>query len=62
MNPNSYSQGEIKMYTLKDLNSNQTWNFDNQSQASEFISTMSFGFEWQLLDTNNQVIATHIYE
>lgn len=50
------------MYTLKDLNSNQTWNFDNQLQASEFISTMSFSFEWQLLDTNNQVIATHIYE
>lgn len=37
-------------------------NFDNQSQASEFISTMSFGFEWQLLDNNNQVIATHFYE
>lgn len=50
------------MYTLKDLNSKQTWNFDNQSQVSEFISTMSFGFEWQLLDNNNQVIATHFYE
>lgn len=50
------------MYTLKDLNPNQAWNFENTTQASEFISTMSFGFEWQLLDTNNQVIATHIYE
>lgn len=50
------------MYTLKDLNSNQAWNFENTTQASDFISTMSFVFEWQLLDTNNQVIATHIYE
>ena len=50
------------MLTLKDLNTTQTWNFETKAQASEFIHNMSFGFEWQLLDTNNQVIATHFYE
>lgn len=50
------------MYTLKDLITNKTWKFETKTDVSNFISTMSFGFEWQLLDTNNQVIATHIYE
>lgn len=56
-------KGEIKMLTLKDLNTNQTWNFETKAQASEFIHNMSFGFEWQLVDTSkNEVIASHIYE
>ena len=51
------------MLTLKDLNTNQTWNFETKAQASEFIHNMSFGFEWQLVDTSkNEVIACHIYE
>lgn len=51
------------MLTLKDLNTNQTWNFETMMQASEFIHNMSFGFEWQLVDTSkNEVIASHIYE
>lgn len=51
------------MLTLKDLNTNQTWNFETKAQASEFIYNMSFGFEWQLVDTSkNEVIASHIYE
>lgn len=50
------------MYTLKDLSTNKTWEFKTKTDVSNFISTMSFGFEWQLLDNNNQVIATHIYE
>ena len=56
-------KGEIKMLTLKDLNTTQTWNFENKTDASNFISTMSFGFEWQLIDNNtNEVIACHYYE
>ena len=50
------------MYTLIDLSTNKTWEFETKTDASIFISTMSFGFELQLLDNNNQVIATHIYE
>lgn len=51
------------MLTLKDLNTNQTWNFETKAQTSEFIHNMSFGFEWQLVDTSkNEVIASHIYE
>lgn len=56
-------KGEIKMLTLKDLNTTQTWTFENKTDASNFISTMSFGFEWKLIDNNtNEVIACHIYE
>lgn len=51
------------MLTLKDLNTNQTWNFETKAQASEFIQNMSFSFEWQLIDNSkNEVIASHIYE
>lgn len=51
------------MLTLKDLNTTQTWTFETKAQASQFISTMSFCFEWQLIDNNtNEVIACHIYE
>lgn len=51
------------MLTLKDVNTNKTWKFENKTEASDFISTMSFGFEWQLIDNNtNEVIACHYYE
>jgi len=51
------------MLTLKDVNTNKTWKFENKTDASDFISTMSFGFEWQLIDNSkNKVIASHIYE
>ena len=51
------------MLTLKDLNTNQTWNFETKAKASEYIHNMSFGFEWLLVDTSkNEVIASHIYE
>ena len=51
------------MLTLKDLNTNKTWKFENKTDVSDFISTMSFGFEWQLIDNNtNEVIACHYYE
>lgn len=56
-------KGEIKMLTLKNLNTNQTWNFETKAQASEFIHNMSLSFEWQLVDNSkNEVIASHIYE
>ena len=59
----SIQKGETKMLTLKDLNTTQTWNFENKTDASDFISTMSFGFEWQLINNNtNEVIACHYYE
>ena len=51
------------MLTLKDLSTNQTWNFETKAQASEFIQNMSLSFEWQLIDNSkNEVIASHIYE
>lgn len=51
------------MFVLTDLNTNSTWNFETKMQASEFIHNMSFGFEWNLVDTSkNEVIASHIYE
>lgn len=50
------------MLTLKDVNTNKTWKFENKIDASDFISTMSFSFEWQLIDNNNEVIACHYYE
>ena len=59
----SIQKGEFKMLTLKDVNTNKTWKFENKTDASDFISTMSFGFEWQLIDNNtNEVIACHYYE
>ena len=51
------------MLTLKDLNTKQTCNFKNKTDASNFISSMSFSFEWQLIDNNtNEVIACHHFE
>ena len=51
------------MLTLKDLNTTQTWNFENKTDASNLIGTMSFGFEWQLIDNNtNEIIACHCFE
>lgn len=51
------------MLTLKDVNTNKTWKFENKTDASNFICTMSFGFEWQLIDNNtNEIIACHYYE
>ena len=51
------------MLTLKDVNTNKTWKFENKTDASDFISTISFGFEWQLIDNNtNEVIACHYYD
>lgn len=51
------------MLTLKDVNTNKTWKFENKTDASDFISIMSFGFEWQLIDNNtNEIIACHYFE
>lgn len=51
------------MLTLKDVNTNNTWKFENKTDASDFICIMSFGFEWQLIDNNtNEVIACHYFE
>lgn len=51
------------MLTLKDVNTNKTWKFENKTDVSDFINTMSFGFEWQLIDNNtNEIIACHYYE
>lgn len=50
------------MLTLKDVNTNKTWKFENKTDVSDFISTMSFSFEWQLIDNNNEVIACHYFE
>ena len=51
------------MLTLKDVNTSKTWEFESKTDASDFISTMSFGFEWQLIDKNtNEIIACHYFE
>ena len=51
------------MLTLKDVNTSKTWEFETKTDASNFISTMSFGFEWQLIDNNtNEIIACHYFE
>ena len=50
------------MLTLKGVNTNQTWKFETKQMLPDFISTMIFGFEWQLIDNNtNEVIACHYY-
>lgn len=51
------------MLTLKDLNTNKTFKFETKAQASEFIHTMSFGFEWQLIDNETgEIVASHYFE
>ena len=52
----------INLRHIAILSNNHISHFETKTDVSNFISTMSFGFEWQLLDDNNQVIATHIYE